>query len=138
MAQPRRGRSSTHRNASKRGRSPGENHRLFGDVGSLSDRMQRMPAQKRRDHLHDLAETNKLLVPAGFPAVTRDYRLVIPGGELTLFPEPATIPPSEHATADFRVMFFPDLGRPIDVTDWEEARWLELLRTRIEELRAGG
>jgi hypothetical protein len=100
--------------------------------------MQRMPAQKRRDHLYDLADSNKLLVPAGFPAVTRDYRPTIPGGELTLFPEPKSIPTDQHATTDFQVMFFPELGRPVDVTEWEEARWLEFLRARIEELKNGG
>jgi hypothetical protein len=100
--------------------------------------MQRMPAQKQRDRLHDLAETNKLLVPAGFPAMTRDYRLVLPGGELTLFPDPATIPTGEHATTNFLVMFFPDIGRPIDVTEWEEETWLTFLRGCIEELKSTG
>ncbi len=97
--------------------------------------MQRMAAQKRKDRLHDLAEANKLLVPAGFPAVSRDYRLGMPGGELELLPDPETIPRNEHATTNFQVVFFPDLGVPADVTDWDDERWLDYLRARIEELK---
>jgi hypothetical protein len=96
-----------------------------------------MPAQKRKAHLRDLAEKNKLLVPAGFPAVSRDYRLGLPDGELELFPDPATIPTNQHATTDFQVMFFPALGMPLDVSEMEEERWLAYLRARIEELKAG-
>jgi hypothetical protein len=61
-----------------------------------------------------------------------------PGGEFTLVPEPATIPTSEHATTNFQTMFFPDLGRPLDVTAWDDARWLELLRTHIAALEVAG
>ena len=81
---------------------------------------------------------NKLLVPAGFPALTRDYRLGLPDGELELFPDPPTIPTDRHATTDFQVMFFPNLGAPVDVTDWDEERWLDMLRKRIEDLKRLG
>jgi len=94
-----------------------------------------MAAQKRKDRLHDLADANKLLVPAGFPRLTRDYRLGMPDGELALLPDPASLPRSEHATTDFQVVFFPALGVPVNVTEWEDERWLELLRARIEELK---
>jgi hypothetical protein len=50
--------------------------------------MQRMAAQKRKERLHNLAEANKLLVPAGFPRLSRDYRLGMPDGELELLPDP--------------------------------------------------
>jgi hypothetical protein len=100
--------------------------------------MQRMPAQKRKQHLHDLAETHKLLVPAGFPAVSRDYRLGLPDGDLELLPDPATIPTAQHSATDFQVMFFPTLGMPVDVSEMEEERWLAYLRARIEDLKAGG
>jgi hypothetical protein len=100
--------------------------------------MQRMPAQKRKQHFHDLAETNKLLVPAGYPAVSRDYRLGLPAGELALLPDPATIPTQEHATTDFDVMFFPDLGVPVSLTEWDDERWLTFLRARIEDLKKLG
>ena len=94
-----------------------------------------MPAQRRKEYLADLAETQKLLVPAGFPAVSRDYRLGLPGGELELVPDPASIPKDQHATTDFTVVFFPDLGVPADVTAWDDERWIACLRTRIEELK---
>lgn len=94
-----------------------------------------MPAQRRKEHLADLAAEHKLLVPAGFPALTRDYRLGLPGGELALLPDPATVPKHEHATTNFQVMFFPDLGVPADVTDWADQRWTAYLRERIEALR---
>ena len=94
-----------------------------------------MPAQKRKEHLHDVAETAKLLVPAGFPAVSRDYRLGLPAGELALLPDPATIPKDQHATTDFTVMFFPELGLPADVTDWDDERWMAYLRARIDDLK---
>lgn len=100
--------------------------------------MQRIAAQKRKERLHDLAEANKLLVPAGFPRLTRDYRLGMPDGELALLPDPASLPTDQHATTDFQVMFFPTLGMPVNVTDWEDERWLELLRARIEELKEQG
>jgi len=94
-----------------------------------------MPAQKRKEHLRDVAEAAKLLVPAGFPAVSRDYRLGLPGGELELLPDPKSIPTDQHATTDFAVTFFPDLGLPADVTEWEDERWTDYLRARIEELK---
>jgi hypothetical protein len=94
-----------------------------------------MPAQKRKEHLHNVAEAQKLLVPAGFPAVTRDYRLGLPGGELELLPDPASIPTIQHATTDFTVVFFPDLGLPVAVTDWDDERWIAYLRARIDELK---
>ena len=94
-----------------------------------------MPAQKRKEHLHDVAEAAKLLVQAGFPAVSRDYRLGLPGGELELLPDPASVPRDQHATTDFTVMFFPDLGPPADVTEWDDERWTGYLRARIEELK---
>jgi hypothetical protein len=97
-----------------------------------------MAAQKRKERLHDLAEANKLLVPAGFPRLTRDYRLGMPDGELALLPDPASLPKDEHATTDFQVVFFPALGVPVNVTEWEDERWLELLRARIEELKKQG
>jgi hypothetical protein len=97
-----------------------------------------MAAQKRKQRLHDLAEANKLLVPAGFPRLTRDYRLGLPDGELTLVPDPASIPTDQHALTDFSVMFFPGLGRPVDVGDWDDERWLALLRDRIEALKNDG
>jgi hypothetical protein len=100
--------------------------------------VQRIAAQKRKERLHDLAEANKLLVPAGFPRLTRDYRLGMPDGELALLPDPASLPTDQHATTDFQVMFFPTLGMPVNVTDWEDERWLELLRARIEELKEQG
>jgi hypothetical protein len=100
--------------------------------------MQRMAAQKRKEHLHDLAEANKLLVPAGFPRLTRDYRLGMPDGELALLPDPASLPKHEHATTDFQVMFFPALGAPVNVSEWEDERWLDLLRARIEDLKQQG
>ena len=100
--------------------------------------MQRMPAQKRKERLHDLAEANKLLVPAGFPRLTRDYRLGMPDGELELLPDPKSIPTLEHAATDFAVMFFPSLGAPVNVTDWDDERWLEFLRARIEDLKRQG
>jgi hypothetical protein len=96
-----------------------------------------MAAQKRKTNLSDLAETNKLLVPAGFPQVTRDYRMVLPGGELELFPDPKSIPTAEHATTDFQVMFFPDLGVPVDVTEFDDARWLVFLQQQIAKLKEG-
>lgn len=94
-----------------------------------------MAAQKRKDDLHDLAEAHKLLVPAGFPRLTRDYRLGLPDGELALLPDPASIPTGEHAVTDFAVTFFPELGVPLDVGDWEDERWLQFLRARIEDLK---
>lgn len=97
-----------------------------------------MPAQKRKEHLYDVAEAAKVLVPAGFPAVTRDYRLGLPGGELALEPDPAGIPVQQHATTDFAVMFFPDLGMPADVGEWDDERWIAYLRGRIEDLEARG
>jgi hypothetical protein len=100
--------------------------------------MQRMAAQKRKDRLNDLAEANKLLVPAGFPRLTRDYRVGLPDGELALLPDPASLPTSEHATTDFQVVFFPALGLPVNVSELEDERWLELLRARIEDLKKQG
>jgi len=97
--------------------------------------MQRMAAQRRKEDLFDLAQVNKLLVPAGFPAVSRDYRLGLPGGELELLPDPPSVPKQEHATTDFQVMFYPDLGVPANVTDWDDERWLAYLRARIEQLK---
>ena len=97
--------------------------------------MQLVAARKRKANLSDLAETNKLLVPAGFPQVTRDYRMLLPGGELELFPDPKSIPTGEHATMDVQVMFFPDLGVPVDVTGFNDARWLDFLRQQIELLK---
>jgi hypothetical protein len=100
--------------------------------------MQRMAAQKRKQRLHDLAEAHKLLVPAGFPRLTRDYRLGLPDGELALLPDPALIPTNEHAVTDFSVTFFPGLGVPVNVGDWEDDRWLDFLRARIADLKRDG
>jgi hypothetical protein len=100
--------------------------------------MQRMPAQKRKDHFHDVAEAAKLLVSADFPRVSRDYRLGLPDGELALFPDPATVPTQQHANTDFNVMFFPNLGAPVNLDEWDDKRWMEYLRERIEELRRRG
>ena len=100
--------------------------------------MQRMAAQKRKERLRDLAEANKLLVPAGFPRLTRDYRLGLPDGELELLPDPKSIPTHEHATTDFAVTFFPSLGVPLNVGEWDDERWLAYLRARIEELKNSG
>jgi hypothetical protein len=97
-----------------------------------------MAAQKRKERLHDLAAAQKLLVPAGFPRLTRDYRLGLPAGELTLVPDPASIPTDRHAVTDFAVTFFPDIGVPVNVGDWDDERWLVYLRERIEQLKKDG
>jgi hypothetical protein len=97
-----------------------------------------MAAQKRKERLHDLAQAHKLLVPAGFPKLTRDYRLGLPDGELTLLPDPTSIPTNQHSQTDFAVMFFPGIGRPVDVGDWDDERWLAFLRERIDDLKKDG
>jgi hypothetical protein len=100
--------------------------------------MQIVAARKRKERLRELAEAHKLLVPAGFPRLTRDYRLGLPDGELALVPDPASIPTSDHAVTDFTVTFFPEIGIPADVTDWDDERWLEFLRKRIADLQKNG
>jgi hypothetical protein len=100
--------------------------------------MQIVAARKRKERLRELAEAHKLLVPAGFPRVTRDYRLGLPDGELALVPDPASIPTGDHAVTDFAVTFFPEIGVPANVTDWDDERWLALLRKRIEDLKKHG
>jgi hypothetical protein len=97
-----------------------------------------MAAQKCKERLHGVAETHKLLVPAGFPRLTRDYRLGLPDGELALVPDPVSIPKNEHNDTDFAVTFFPGIGRPVDVGAWDDERWLAFLRERIEQLKKEG
>ncbi len=97
--------------------------------------MQKMVAQKIRDRLMDVAEKQKLLVQAGFPFVTRDYRMGLPGGTLELMPDPAGIPREQWVSTEFECTFFPEIGAPLNVSDWADERWTDYLRGRIAELQ---
>ncbi len=97
--------------------------------------MQKMAAQKIRDRLMDVAEKQKLLVQAGFPFVTRDYRMGLPRGTLELMPDPAGIPRELWVSTEFECTFFPEIGAPVNVGDWADERWADYLRGRIAELQ---
>jgi hypothetical protein len=97
--------------------------------------MQKMAAQKIRETFMDLATKHKLMVQAGFPFVTRDYRMGLPGGTLELLPDPTAIPREQWVSTEFDVVFFPEIGAPVKVADWEEERWTSYLRGRIDELK---